>query len=152
MHIKYPSCILILLIGSIVFYACARPKPVLEIVRNTPNYFTNYRLFGVDPKLMNEKNEFILETGMIDTTTEHRPVNTAMICIGHKTTQLTLTDFKKAGDETFITYDGDGYTLILSFTNHQPQDNPYGYEKAHISIRNGGSKTEYEVYSKAGYF
>ncbi|MES2332792.1 MAG: hypothetical protein V4539_24500 [Bacteroidota bacterium] len=131
--------------------ACTHHPIPLGIVRHVPIYFHNSMLFGENIKLMEEKNEFIVATGMIDTTDEYPPVKVAFISIDKQLMQLNFMETTKNGDEITNAYYANGFTLLVSFTMEEKEDQKNIYEKAHLRIGNKDKHSEYIVFGKTGY-
>jgi len=134
--------ILLVLLVAFTMTGCSHQQIRLGIVRHVPYYFQNNSLFGENKKLMEEKNEFILATGMIDTTDETPPIIVALICINRQTMQLNLVSRKKENNEFVTEYAGNGYTLLLSSLTDQWQ----------LIISHGNVSSTYRVFGRTGYY
>ncbi len=86
---------------------------------------------------MEEKNEFILATGVIDTTDETPPIIVALICINRQTVQLNIVGSRKENNEFITEYAGNGYTLLLS--------------SGQFVIRHEKLSSTYQVFRQDGY-
>lgn len=124
--------------------ACKQHSIQLGIVRHTPVYMHNDKLYGENIKSMEEVNAFILATGAIDTTDEHPPVRIALISVNKKLLELHLSTDQRNG---LPVYEGDGYTL--SFTDIKAKDD--SSSEASFVISNKEKTSTYHVYGKRGY-
>lgn len=131
--------------------ACSRHPIPLGIVRHLPVYFHNSMLFGESTKLMEEKNEFLVATGSIDTTDEYPPIKVAFVSIDNRLMQFSYIESTKNGDETSNAYFANGYTLLVSYTIHKEEGDKYTYENVHIRIGNKNRHSEYKVFGMRGY-
>jgi hypothetical protein len=108
-------------------------------------------LFGENIKSMEEKNAFIVATGLIDTTDEHPPVKVAFVCINNRLMELTFIEGTRNGDKITDAYYSNGFTLLVSTTLSKENDPKSTYEKAHIRIGNKNGHSEYAVFGRPGY-
>lgn len=94
----------------IFIFSCTNKKINIEIVRHSSDLLKCEKIFANNIKSIDELNKILLQTGTVDTTTEHAPIKTAVITIDKKEILLTLeTSFKENNQATEI-YKGSGYT------------------------------------------
>ncbi len=131
--------------------SCNNNSIPLGIVRNIPVYFKNNMLFGENIKTMEEKNAFIVATGLIDTTDEHPPIRVAFVSIDNRLLELTFIEGTRNGDKITDAYYSNGFTLLVSTVAGKADDPKSRYEKAHIRIGNKNGHSEYDVFGRPGY-
>ncbi|MEO8173138.1 MAG: hypothetical protein ABI581_08650 [Sediminibacterium sp.] len=100
---------------------------------------------------MEEKNEFIVAVGTIDTTDEHPSVAVAFVSIDNQLIQLEFIEKTKTGDKTSVAYFGNGFTLLITYPIPQEIDRTIIFKNAHVTISKKKRRSEYEVFSKQGY-
>lgn len=108
-------------------------------------------LYGENIKSMEEKNAFIVATGLIDTTDEHPPVKVAYVSIDNRLMEFIFIESTRNGDKITDTYYANGFTLSVSTTLSKEDDPKSGYEKVRIRIGNKNGHSEYTVFGKSGY-
>ena len=144
----------ILSIVLCVITSCSHNEIVLDKVSYIPyeyDYFHSKMHFGKERKAMEEKNEFIFETGKIDTTSESPPIEMGFISINHQTIQLALIRRNIQKDLVNEEYAGFGYELLVTYTIKQEVTNSK-FSKGHLIIKHGKSKSAYDVVCEHGYF
>lgn len=141
----------VVLVICLAFSSCLRKHIPLGIIRNIPVYFKNNMLYGENIKSMEEKNAFIVATGLIDTTDEHPPVKVAYMSIDKRLMELTFIESIRNEDKITDAYFANGFTLLISTTISKENDPGTRYEKAHIRIGNKNGHSEYTVFGKQGY-
>jgi hypothetical protein len=140
---------LLWLFAGYVLCSCNREKIILDKVRYLPDYMFIKNHFGTDLKSMEERNEFILVTGTIDTTTELPPADVAVIIINKQEQVLHRNKSTVTNNGFSEQYSGNGYTVSLYYT----KSNKYlftAYE-GKLMISKGLSATEYEIIGVDGY-
>jgi hypothetical protein len=95
--------------------SCSTQDIKLDIVRKTSDLLDCNRIFGYDTKRLYEENEILIQVGVIDTTTEHPPIEAAIVNIDNAEIVLNLTVDSVLNDRTIQEYSGNNYYLILDF-------------------------------------
>ena len=134
-----------------MFKTCQKEDIVLEKVRHTPPIFRDEMNFGTSKKNMVEKNEFLLETGEIDTVSELPVSHVAYIAVSSKTIQLKLAHRTKQGNQIKKVYTGEGYHVSLSYTDQQEDVHTEVYP-VYMIIQKGKERSEYQMIGEDGYF
>ena len=107
----------------IIFISCSSPEIRLDIVRESSNLITCYKVYGTSLKKIEEENDILVQTGQIDTTTEQPPINVAVIKVNNNEIILTLVNETKTNNRIIEEYSGHNYNLILDCT----KDNAVNY-------------------------
>ncbi len=149
MTIRIPFVMLFAVLGSCLFTACNHEKVVLEKVRYLPDYMFIKNHFGTDLRSMEERNEFILVTGTIDTTSELPPVDVAVIIIDKKEQVLHRSNAVINNNEISEKYSGNGYTLTLDYK--KGAQHLFTVYEGKLVISKGLSSTEYPIIGLEGY-
>ena len=153
------SSILLIAFALTIVTACNRQKIVLQKVQWLPDYFSESQHFGSSFKSLEERNEFLVVTGRIDTTTEVAPQILAVIMVGKKEIFLDLIKWEKNNGAVKRFYKGSGYELIL--TDREKKDEmritsvgiPFekiSYEGSAV-IKQGNDESVYKLVGVPGY-
>lgn len=102
------------------------------------------KIFGHTLKAIEEENEILLQTGVIDTTDESPPIKTAIVHINNREVLLTFVKSEPMSTEANEIYKGNGYTLTLKYVEKQSQFGAPFYN-GKILIEDFVPKTEVEV-------
>jgi len=101
------------------FFSCRTQNIQLETVRKTSELLHCRIVYGYDAKRLYEQNEILIQVGVIDTTTEHPPIETAIVNI-HKTEIVLNLDLDSVlGKRTIQKYSGDNYYLTLDYSTEK---------------------------------
>ncbi len=158
MPTRIGSILFILFIAAITS-ACHKQKIVLQKVQWLPDYFSESQHFGSSFKSLEERNEFLIVTGKIDTTTEVAPQILAVIMVDKKEIFLDLIKWEKNNGAVKRFYKGSGYELIL--TDREKKDEmritsvgiPFekiSYEGTAV-VKHGNDESEYKLAGEPGY-
>ena len=153
MNTKSSFLILLLTIGICIISSCSSHEIVLDKVSYIPydyEYFHSNLHFGKEIKSMELKNEFILITGNIDTTSETPPLKMAFISINNKTIQLNFIKENIKSNQFSQEYAGNGYELFFRFPINLEGDHSK-FSISHLIIKHGKLKSEYDVFCESGY-
>lgn len=121
-----------------MFISCEKAVK-LNIIRHLPHYFSNGALYGENLKQMQEKNAFILATGVVDTTDETPPTEIALISVNNKTIQLALEQRLRSKDHVTEDYRAGEFFIRLEM--------PSGA----LLVRDGKRQSAYTVFYHKGY-
>lgn len=127
--------------------SCNNDQLTLEGIRYTPEYFLNSIVWGENETAIKMKNEYLLETGVIDTTSETPPIKVAFIAMQNKTIQLNFQKQDLSSNKIIETYIGNDYTLILTKNKKINSNDDY---KALVVVSKSGLTAEYELIGKNG--
>ena len=132
-----------------IISSCKKGNIILDKVYNVPGFIYARNHFGNDIKSMEERNHFILITGIIDTTSEKEPEYIAIIQLNKRPLYLKRTKENVSKNKTEEKYEGEGYELLLNYEKvHKYLFTSYIGE---ISIRNATGKSVYSVEGVDGY-
>ena len=124
--------------------SCTNKNPNVEIVRHSSHLLNCEKIFADDLKAIEERNEILLQTGVIDTTDEHLPIRTAIVNIDKNEVELTFEKSYSIQKETTEIYKGSGYVLTLTYEMTKNKfDNPI--YKGKFVIETNAVKREFEV-------
>ena len=101
------------------FFSCRTQDIHLEVVRKTSELLHCKIVYGYDAKRLYEQNEILIQVGVIDTTTEHPPIKTAIVNINKTEIALNLDLDSVSGKRTIQKYSGDNYHLILDYSTEK---------------------------------
>ena len=149
MNIRLRYTIITILITLLFSSSCTRKKIELEKVRYLPNYMYIKNHFGTDLRSMEERNEFILVTGTIDTTTEVSPMDVAVIIIDKKEQVLYRNKSDVKNNEYSERYSGNGYTLTLNYK--KGMNHLFSSYEGTLEISKGFSSAKYSIVGVDGY-
>jgi len=129
-----------------------RPKQIqLQKVNDLwlPEYFHNNLMFGTDMEAMTKKNDFIIATGVIDTTDEAKPIHVAFIMMNNQLTQL---DLKYAGESNTIEreYSNGIIHLSLYYAVKKNSQNAIYFEGEAL-IKKQNQESTYKLFAFEGY-
>jgi hypothetical protein len=122
----------------------------LDRVYFLPDYFTATYHFGRDIKSIEEKNEYLLVTGKIDTTSETPPINQGVISIDKKKIYLNLIKSLTTNSTTTEEYSGEGYNIKLSYKKSD-LNLTSGQVSGSLTVRHGNLTSEYKIVGVNGY-
>jgi hypothetical protein len=137
------------IISLFLLTACKREKIKLEKVRALPDYMYIKKHFGYDLKSMEERNDFLLVTGTIDTTTETPPADVAVIMIDKQQLILHKTKSVANSNEVKEIYSGSGYSLLLEYT--KTNKHLFTSYEGELEISKPGAESAYHVVGVDGY-
>lgn len=100
--------------------------------------------FGEDLTTLKYENAILLQTGLIDTTTEQAPISVAIVIIAKKEVILTLVNHHEVENETSRAYEREGYRLSLSYKKEVIEHNETIF-RGKFLIENKNLKSEYDV-------
>ena len=123
--------------------SCTRQDISLQVVRETSELIHAKIYYGTSFKRLDEENEILIQTGLIDTTDEHPPIDVAIIHVNNKEIVLTRSKEIQSADLNTKEYRGEGYHLILTFSKSL-EDNITVYEGKCI-ISKGNLKSDYKI-------
>jgi hypothetical protein len=128
---------------SLVFFLQSCHHSIeLDTIRETSNILNCRLIFGKDINSIKLENAFWLQTGQIDTTDEHAPINSSIIKINKKEFILTLINTSTVNNQITEEYSGQGYRLILTYAKLEDDKSDY---KGVLHIENGNQKADYNV-------
>jgi hypothetical protein len=112
---------IIILVGfaAIFFVRCSNKDLNIENVNRSSDLIKCEKIFGSSLKDLEENNNILLQTGLLDTTTEHSPVQCADILIDKKEIILPLKSTKVVDDVTSEEFSDKFYKLTLISTKKQ---------------------------------
>jgi len=87
----------------------------LQVVRESSNLLKCEKIFADNLAAIDENNEILLQTGVVDTTDEHPPIRTAIIHIDDKEVFLIFERSGMKNAEISEVYKGGGYKLTLTY-------------------------------------
>lgn len=149
MNTRYFLLLFSTFIVLLIFPYCKKGNIILDKVYNVPGYIYARNHFGNDIKSMEERNYFILVTGIIDTTSEKLPEYVAIIQLNKQQLYLKRTRENVSKNKTEERYEGEGYELLLNYEKvHKYLFTSYVGE---ISISNSTGKSVYAVEGVDGY-
>jgi hypothetical protein len=102
---------------AILLVSCSTQEIKLEVVRKTSDLLQCEIIFGYDEKHLYEENGILIQVGVIDTTTEQRPIKAAIVNIDKTEIVLNLKSDSIFGDRTIQNYSDGSYSLILDFVD-----------------------------------
>ena len=130
------------------FYSCTQHNLEQDIkveeARGSSNILECDKMFGENTGTLEEKNEILLQTGLIDTTDEHLPIKGAVIHINENEIFLNFINAKSSSDSTIEAYSGEGYLITLSYTEKRNAFNSLIYVGSFI-IEKDRLKSEYKI-------
>jgi hypothetical protein len=138
---KIQFSFILLLLGLIC--SCSN-SPNIQKVRESSDLLNCEKVFADNSDVIDERNEIILQTGVIDTTDEQPPIKTAIMNIDNKEVILTLKKSYSEKDILVEIYVGDNYNLTLSYKN-QKNENGATLFIGKFVIENDKYKKEFNI-------
>jgi hypothetical protein len=126
---------------TLFLYSC-HDSIELDTIRETSNILNCRLIFGRDINSIKLENAFWVQTGQIDTTDEHGPINSSIIKVNKKEFILTLINTSTINNQITEEYSGQGYLLILTYAKLEDDKSDY---KGVLHIENGNQKADYNV-------
>ena len=120
--------------------SCSQPEIPLDTIRETSVLLHCDKVYGTSAKKIEEENEIIIQTGKIDTTDEHPPINAAIIKV--KSIEVVLNQLKtyKLKESIVEEYSGDNYVLTISY-----EEKGRGIFEGSCTITKGKLKSMYDI-------
>jgi len=128
-------------------YSCSDNSFNVQVVRHSSELLKCDKIFADNLKAIEERNEILLQTGSIDTTDEQPPIKSAIVTIDKNEVALTLIKATTLNKEIIERYEGQGYTLTLTYQNNISQSDKLMYNGKFV-IENNKSKREFQVQGK----
>ena len=116
----------------------------IRSVKQSVHILSCEKVFAEDLKRMDEENEILLQTGILDTTNEHPPLRVAIVYVGKNMVTLIFEKSYKSGAEISEVYKAEGYNLRLTY---EETKNKYGnpiYNGTFV-VETAKSKSEFDV-------
>lgn len=117
-----------LLLILILLVSCKTQDIKLEVVRKTSDLLHCHIIYGYDAKRLYEQNEILIQVGVIDTTTENPPIETAILNINRAEIVLSLKSDSVLGNRTIQKYSDGSYDLTLDYLTEKNE----GYYGSYI--------------------
>jgi hypothetical protein len=119
-------------------------NPNIQKVKDSSPLLHCEKVFADNSDAIDERNEIILQTGVIDTTDEQPPIKIAIINIDYKEVILTLKKSYAEKDISVEIYVGDNYNLTLSY-KIQVNENGTSLFIGKFVIENKKCKKEFNI-------
>jgi len=130
----------------LLFVSCKTQDIKLEIVRKTSELLHCHRIYGYDAKRLYEENEILIQVGLIDTTTEHPPIEAAIVNINKTEIVLNLMLDSALDNRTIQKYFADNCYLILDFLTKKNNSNYGSYTySGTCTITKGNMTSTYQI-------
>jgi hypothetical protein len=96
--------------------SCSQKSIELGIVRHSSDLLHCEKVFGYSIKRLREKNEILLQTGYVDTTTETKPFETAII--NYKQNEIVMVLNRRTENQNMVTesYSNDTFNIRLTYS------------------------------------
>ena len=119
----------------------------LDPVRQSSNILTCQKTFATSIKSLEEENEILLQTGIVDTSDEVQPVQSAIISINKTEIILNLESAHNKNDERVELYKSKGYVLTLTYKESKNKFGNSIYE-GHAEITDSNVSESYSLEGK----
>ena len=96
--------------------------PNIQKVKESSSLLHCEKILADNADAIDERNEILLQTGVIDTTDEKPPIRTAILNIDNKEVILTLKKSYSEKDISIEIYVGDDYNLTLSYKKKENEN------------------------------
>jgi hypothetical protein len=139
--------ILILIIG---FCSCNQSRSIkVEAVHQTSDLLEHVKVYANTVEAIHYRNEILLQTGIIDTTSEHRPIKAAIVFINKQ--EIILDSVNRIIGDNIVTevYQNKKYKLTLIYSEKKHAYYKKFYEGEFI-IESNKLNTTYKI--QAGNF
>jgi hypothetical protein len=137
---------LLYVLTTVLMAACSH-HPVYQVVRESSPLLLCQKIFASDLDAIEERNEILLQTGVIDTTDEQAPIKSAILHIDNQELVLTYDKSYGTNQETVEIYSGGGFHLVLTYEEIK-KVGPHTIFQGHFVIWNKNFKSEFDIFGR----
>jgi hypothetical protein len=123
--------------------SCSQKSIELGIVRHSSDLLHCDKVFGYSSKTLREKNEILLQTGYVDTTTETKPFEVAII--NYKRNEIVMVLNKRTENQNIVTESYSNYTFNITLTYSKETINRSPIYKGAFVIQLNHLESSYSV-------
>jgi hypothetical protein len=134
---------LVFIVLAVSLISCSQPIK-LDTMRESSEFLHCDKTFGKDLNTLEHLNQFWVQTGIIDTTSESPPFYAAIIVIKNKEIVLHSAGAQKDNDTRTETYSDSIYTLTLSYKKRENEIHQNIYE-GKLTIKIGKVRAVYDM-------
>ncbi|HLY71698.1 MAG TPA: hypothetical protein VKR53_18320 [Puia sp.] len=138
---KIPALQYIVVLG---FVCSCSTSPNIQTVKHSSPLLHCEKIFADNTDAIDERNEILLQTGVIDTTDELPPIETAIINIDNEEIILTLKKSYTENGYSIEKYSGQNYDLTLTYKRDQNNNGSVAYIGKFV-IEINKHKTEFSI-------